>query len=107
MQVEAGYVKWLAHVFVTGGLANYGNEELKIVARILMAARDYISALYGSTDGNAAKSLPTEVVSAYMKLLTGGLFSKAPAGSDAPTATRKRPVTKLSAKRAVTCQPKT
>jgi AcrR family transcriptional regulator len=74
-KVETGYTRWLARVAATGALKSFSAEELMVVARILMAARDYISSLYSLSDGKTAHPLPGVVVTAYMKLLEGGLFA--------------------------------
>ena len=73
--IETSYTRWLNSVAATGALKGYSEEEIIVVARILMAARDYISSLYSLSDGKSARPLPEVVVSAYMKLLTKGLFS--------------------------------
>jgi AcrR family transcriptional regulator len=82
-KIETGYTRWLTRVAASGTVKGYSEEELMVVARILMAARDYISSLYSLSDGKTAHPLPAVVVTAYMKLLTEGLFA-APAKRQQP-----------------------
>ena len=69
-KVEQGYLRWFGRLQKGGYLANYGDKELKVVAQILMAARDYIATIYSLSNGKRALPVPEEAVSAYMKLLT-------------------------------------
>lgn len=77
-KVEAGYLKWFKRLQLQGFLTQFGDAELKAVAQILMGARDYIAMLYSLSNGEEGVPVPEEVITAYAKLITGGLFRKAP-----------------------------
>jgi len=75
-KVEEGYLRWFKRLQGTGVLSRFTDAELKVVAEILMGARDYIAMLYSLSNGEKAKPVPEHVVTSYMKLISGGLFSK-------------------------------
>lgn len=88
-KVEGGYARWLARLQSSGSLKGFAQNELNVVALILMAARDYIATLYSLSDGKKAKAVPEHVVSGYMKLLTKGLFQQSSATSSTALNTQK------------------
>jgi AcrR family transcriptional regulator len=77
-KVEEGYLKWFKRLQAKGFLAQFRDAELKVVAQILMGARDYIAMLYSLSNGEKALPVPEHVVTGYMKLISGGLFSGKP-----------------------------
>ncbi|MGF1651524.1 MAG: TetR/AcrR family transcriptional regulator [Hyphomicrobiaceae bacterium] len=70
-----GYVRALENARLKGAINGYSSFDLEVIAWILMAARDYIGMRYGLSRGRV-QAVPDEVVQAYMRLLTNGLFSK-------------------------------
>jgi AcrR family transcriptional regulator len=74
-KVEAGYVRWFKRLKAQGHLRRIHEPELKVVAHVLMAARDYIAMQFELSDGKRARPVPEEVVTGYMKLVRFGLSS--------------------------------
>jgi AcrR family transcriptional regulator len=73
--ISSGYVRALERATVRGDIEGYSPFELEVVVHILMAARDYIGMRYCLSRGRV-QAIPNDVVKAYMRLLTKGLFNK-------------------------------
>lgn len=71
--IASSYVRVLKRGRGKGGLGDFTDDELEAVVHILMGARSYLSRRY-ATAGEEGAAVPDHVVSAYEKLLRGGLF---------------------------------
>lgn len=71
-QVARGYVKFFNSARKRGQLPDFDERELEAIAYVLMAARSYLAwrYVYGEEKHD---DVPNWVVSAYMKLVAGGL----------------------------------
>lgn len=76
--VSKGYVAFLARSREHGELGHFDDQELEVVAFILMAARSYLAwrYLYGAEQHD---TLPRWVIDAYMKFVRNGFSSLKPA----------------------------
>lgn len=72
--ISAGYVNALHRSKERGELIDLSDEEIEVVAFILMSARNYFSFRYGYR-GTRTVKVPQHVISAYTKLLHNGLFA--------------------------------
>jgi len=72
--IAEGYMRILRRGRDSGTMGDFTNEELEVVGHILLGARAYLSRRY-AYDGTRVHSIPEHVVSAYAKLLRGGLFT--------------------------------
>lgn len=71
--IASGYVRVLKRGRGPAGVGDFSDEEIEAVVHILMGARSYLSRRYASP-GEEGAAVPEHVVSAYAKLLRGGLF---------------------------------
>ncbi len=73
--IEHSYVRALRSGMRRGEMAGYVDEDLEVLAYILMAIRDYLSIRFAWGEGGT--ELPPErVIKAYMKFVTQGLFGE-------------------------------
>lgn len=84
--IAEGYVHALGRDLARAGAPARSDEELEVIAYILMAARDYLSMRYSHWNGRG-EGPPDQVVEAYVQFVTGGLFEAA-----GPTDRAKRKV---------------
>jgi AcrR family transcriptional regulator len=78
-KVSEGYERILRRARASGALPGYDDDEIAVIALILMGARHYIAMRFINVDG-ATKALPDRVVSTYMKFVAGGLRALADPG---------------------------
>lgn len=69
----AGYMSAFRRSRDRDELQNYSDEELEVIAYILLAARGYLSLGYAVRGGRSRK-VPPQVYSAYEKIVSSGLF---------------------------------
>ncbi len=72
--VVSGYVRALKRGFDPKDPDGYSDEELEVVAHVLLGARACLGKRYASEDPE--KPVPDHVMSAYSKLMRRGLFPK-------------------------------
>lgn len=77
--ISTAYVRILRRARNAKEVAAYSDEELEAVVHMFMGARGYLSRRYSYSDSGVTK-VPEHVISAYDKLLTGGLFTRPHAG---------------------------
>ena len=73
--ISAGYVRFLQRARDRGEIRDLSDDEIEAVVYVLMSARSYLALRYVARDGNSV--LPEQVVSAYMRLISGGLAADA------------------------------
>lgn len=85
--VASSYARLLRRGRERSEVQSYTDEEIEVLVHMLMGARGYLSQRF-AYDDRSVTSVPGHVISAYGKLLAGGLFTKAlPAPPlDAPSA---------------------
>jgi AcrR family transcriptional regulator len=74
--VIAGYVRALRRGFDADDPDGYTDDELEVVAHVLLGARACLGKRYANLDDD--KAVPDHVISAYSKLMRRGLFPKKP-----------------------------
>jgi AcrR family transcriptional regulator len=80
-EIVEAYARALRHGVAPDHHGGYSDKELKAVVHILLGARLSLGKLYADAKDN--DTVPDFVISAYEKLITGGLFGKsAPGGVD-------------------------
>jgi len=72
--VVAGYVRALKRGFDPKDSDGYTDEELEVIAHVLLGARACLGKRYANLDPE--KPVPDHVISAYSKLIRRGLFPK-------------------------------
>lgn len=75
--VARAYARLLRRARDKGEVQAFSDAELEVVVQMLLGARGYLSQRYGQADP-ATPQLPDHVISAYAKLLAGGLFRHEP-----------------------------
>jgi AcrR family transcriptional regulator len=70
--VASGYMKFLRRSLHEGEFTDYSEQELEVIAYILMAARGYLALRY-LPEQNGESELPKWVVDTYMKFVRHGL----------------------------------
>lgn len=73
--ISSGYQRALDRAKAGGAIDGYSAADLEVIVYILMAARDYIGMRYCLSRGKV-QAVPDDVVKAYMRLLTKGLFKR-------------------------------
>lgn len=69
----ASYERAMAYEAKRGNLRETDPEKLRVIGRMLMSARDYLSAHYCMRDGKVVAP-PDHVVETYMEFVVAGLF---------------------------------
>ena len=72
--VVAGYVRALRRGFDPKDPDGYTDDELEVIAHVLLGARACLGKRYANLDPD--KAVPDHVISAYSKLMRRGLFPK-------------------------------
>jgi AcrR family transcriptional regulator len=72
--VVAGYVRALKRGFDPKDPDGYTDDELEVIAHVLLGARACLGKRYANLDPD--KAVPDHVISAYSKLMRRGLFPK-------------------------------
>lgn len=72
--MSTAYVRILKRARLAGAINDFSDEEFEAIVHIFMGARGYLSRRYSFHDG-AVTSVPDQVMSAYRKLITRGLFT--------------------------------
>lgn len=71
-----GYIRALKRGVQRGEIAGYAEHELEAVVHMLMGARTYLTALWDRRRGS--RSMPSDLIAAYLKLLETPLFTPRP-----------------------------
>jgi AcrR family transcriptional regulator len=79
--ISTAYVRILQRARLAGTVDGYSDEEFEAIVQMLMGARGYLSRRY-SYSGGTVTAVPDHVISAYQKLITGGLFNVSGKGHD-------------------------
>ncbi len=90
--IANSYARLLRRGRDKGEVQAFSDEEIEVVVHMLMGARGYLSQRYVYAE-DAAATVPDHVLSAYGKLLSGGLFpspAAPPACATAPNGERRR-----------------
>jgi AcrR family transcriptional regulator len=72
--MSTAYVRILKRARQTGAIDDFSDEEFEAIVHMFMGARGYLSRRYSFQDG-AVTTVPDQVISAYRKLITRGLFA--------------------------------
>ena len=72
--VSTAYVRILKRARLAGAIDDFSDDEFEAIVHMFMGARGYLSRRYSFQDG-AVTAVPDQVVSAYRKLITRGLFT--------------------------------
>ena len=72
--ISTAYVRILRRARQTGAIDDFSDEEFEAIVHMLMGARGYLSRRYSFQDGTLT-TVPDQVISAYRKLITRGLFA--------------------------------
>jgi AcrR family transcriptional regulator len=78
--ISTAYVRILQRARQAGTIDGFSDEEFEAIVQMLMGARGYLSRRY-SYSGGAVTAVPDHVISAYQKLIKGGLFNAPDKGS--------------------------
>jgi AcrR family transcriptional regulator len=70
--IATAFVRILKRARTSDEIVDYSDEEFEAIVHMFMGARGYLSRRYGS--GDDATSVPNDVITAYEKLVTRGLF---------------------------------
>lgn len=70
--MSTAYVRILKRARTANEIVDYSDEEFEAIVHMFMGARGYLSRRYAS--GNDVTSVPNDVITAYEKLITRGLF---------------------------------
>jgi AcrR family transcriptional regulator len=70
--VATAFVRILKRARASDEIVDYSDEEFEAVVHMFMGARGYLSRRYAS--GDDTTSVPNDVITAYEKLVTRGLF---------------------------------
>lgn len=73
--VATAFVRILKRARASDEIVDYSDEEFEAVVHMFMGARGYLSRRYAS--GDDTTSVPNDVITAYEKLVTRGLFKPA------------------------------
>lgn len=71
--MSTAYVRILKRARAADQITDYSDEEFEAIVHMFMGARGYLSRRYAS--GNDVTSVPNDVITAYEKLITRGLFT--------------------------------
>jgi len=72
--MSTAYVRILRRARQAGAIDDFSDEEFEAIVHMFMGARGYLSRRYSFQDG-ALTTVPDQVISAYRKLITRGLFA--------------------------------
>jgi AcrR family transcriptional regulator len=72
--VSGRYIRILQRALAAGATNPFSEKELEVIAYLLLGARAYLARRYAYGE-KGPQPIPGYVLSAYEKLLTGGLFS--------------------------------
>lgn len=72
--ISTAYVRILKRARLAGAIHDFSDEEFEAIVHMFMGARGYLSRRYSFQDG-AVTPVPDQVISAYRKLITRGLFT--------------------------------
>jgi AcrR family transcriptional regulator len=78
--ISTAYVRILQRARQAGTVNGYSDEEFEAIVQMLMGARGYLSRRY-SYSGGAVTAVPEHIITAYQKLVTGGLFNASDKGN--------------------------
>lgn len=78
--ISSAYVRILRRARLAGAITDYSDAEFEAIVHVLMGARGYLSRRY-SYSPQGVTAVPDQVISAYRKLMTRGLFNP-PAEND-------------------------
>ena len=78
--ISSAYVRVLRRARLAGAITDYSDAEFEAIVHVLMGARGYLSRRY-SYSPEGVTAVPDQVISAYRKLMTRGLFNP-PAEND-------------------------
>src|SRR2546429_4627441 len=78
--ISTAYVRILQRARRAGAINDYSDEEFEAIVQMLMGARGYLSRRY-SYAGGAVTAVPEHVITAYQKLVTGGLINASDKGN--------------------------
>ncbi|MFG1210235.1 TetR/AcrR family transcriptional regulator [Xanthobacter flavus] len=81
--IAGSYARVLRRGRDKGEVQRFTDKEIEVIVHMFMGARGYLSQCYAYAD-HAVTAVPDYVMSAYGKLLAGGLFTDAPARGEAP-----------------------
>lgn len=88
--VAGAYARLLRRGREKGEVQAFSDEEIEVLVHMLMGARSYLSQRYAYTDTNhSVTTVPDHVLSAYGKLLAGGLFADVQGAAQARPLRRK------------------
>lgn len=73
--VAVAFIRIFKRARSDGDIVDYTDEEFEAIVHMFMGARGYLSRRYGS--GSDTASVPDDVITAYQKLITRGLFEPA------------------------------
>lgn len=73
--IVSSYVRILQRGRAKGEVQSFTDEEIEVLVHILIGARGYLSQRYAYAD-DSVTTVPDHVMSAYGKLLSGGLFTQ-------------------------------
>lgn len=73
--VATAYIRIFKRARTDGDIVDYSDEEFEAIVHMFMGARGYLSRRYGS--GNDTAPVPDDVITAYQKMITRGLFKPA------------------------------
>jgi AcrR family transcriptional regulator len=73
--VATAFVRILKRARASDEIVDYSDEEFEAIVHMFMGARGYLSRRYAS--GDDTTSVPNDVITAYEKLVTRGLFKPA------------------------------
>ncbi len=71
--VSTAFVRILKRARNAGDIEDYSDEEFEAIVHMFMGARGYLSRRYSYSD-NGVTAVPDQVITAYQKLITRGLF---------------------------------
>jgi len=72
--MATAYARILRRARQAGAIVDYSDDEFEAIVHMLMGARGYLSRRY-SYVGGSVSAAPGQVISAYRKLVTRGLFT--------------------------------
>jgi AcrR family transcriptional regulator len=73
--VATAFIRIFKRARSEGDIVDYSDEEFEAIVHMFMGARGYLSRRYAS--GSDTASVPDDVITAYQKLITRGLFKPA------------------------------
>jgi AcrR family transcriptional regulator len=71
--ISTAYVRILKRARSAGEIVDFSDDEFEAIVHMFMGARGYLSRRYSYAD-NTVTAVPDQVITAYQKLITRGLF---------------------------------